>query len=124
MSESSSWNKWLPEGVPKDLHDELLNFFFAYVNPFTLFVDEPRFYRDLALCSRSSTSFSATAWYSPILHNVLLAMGSKYSQDPRISSARFQLDQEGQPIDRVSHTDQGLRFAETGNFMFCDDAFF
>lgn len=114
ISESSHWSRWLPQGVPKDLHDGLLNHFFAYVNPFTLFVDEPRFYRDLALCAQPNSTFASTAWYSPILHNVLLALGSKYSQDRRANSASWQLDSLGQPVDPISHTNQGLRFAETG----------
>lgn len=38
IADTSAWSQWLPEGVPKDLHDDLLNYFFAYVNPFTLFV--------------------------------------------------------------------------------------
>lgn len=41
IPEDSNWAEWLPAGVPKSLHDDLLNYFFAYVNPFTLFVASP-----------------------------------------------------------------------------------
>lgn len=39
-------------------------------------------------------------------------MGAKYSQDPRIQSRHFQVDQQREPISPVTHRDQGLRFAE------------
>ena len=40
-SDIPGWNTWLPPHVPPDLHDELLGYFFSYVNPFTLFVVNP-----------------------------------------------------------------------------------
>lgn len=112
VHESSGWGRWLLPEFPKELHDNFLGYFFSYINPFTLFLDEARFYRDLVYCCGLERPWAATAFYSPLLHNVLLALGSKYDIDPRAKSAVWQMDANGEPVQALSSADVGLSFAQ------------
>ncbi|CAD6583328.1 MAG: hypothetical protein CYPHOPRED_002339 [Cyphobasidiales sp. Tagirdzhanova-0007] len=113
-SQIPGWKRFLPPGIgiPGKLHDELLAYFFSYVNPFTFFVDERRFMRDMERCTSETTHVRATAFYSPILHNVLLALGSKYSKDLRIQSAIFQIGENGLPLQKIPLEERGRAFAQ------------
>ena len=68
--------------------------------------------RDMERCTSETTHVRATAFYSPILHNVLLALGSKYSKDLRIQSAIFQIGENGLPLQKIPLEERGRAFAQ------------
>lgn len=126
-SSFEGWNRFIPEGLPSDLHDELFGYFYrsvalawprcwltkiaSYINPFTQFTDQRRFLADMQRCVARSSTVQRTAFYSPLLHNVLLALGSKLSADPRIRSDNWRVDLANQPVQPVPVELRGLAFA-------------
>ncbi|GAA5900029.1 uncharacterized protein JCM6883_006067 [Sporobolomyces salmoneus] len=103
------WNKYLPalDSWDKELHDELLELFFAHFNNWCMWLEEDSFRRDLrsVLALDSTHSTSRTSHYSPLLHLVVLAIACPYSDDARasrtasqqlVTTAKSHLDEEGE----------------------------
>ncbi|KAM0792179.1 hypothetical protein ACM66B_004876 [Microbotryomycetes sp. NB124-2] len=81
------WNLNLPPDVPsfdRQLHDELIELFLNYGNTWLRFVNAQLFLQDLRTClSRTSQQRpTRTSYYSPLLHNSLLAVASGFSPRP------------------------------------------
>ncbi|GJN93253.1 hypothetical protein Rhopal_006300-T1 [Rhodotorula paludigena] len=83
------WRRHLPPELAEwdeELHEDLLARFFAYFNTWCLWVDEDSFRRDLALClSSNPLAPSRTSFYSPLLHNAIIALACALSNDTRVS---------------------------------------
>lgn len=83
------WRRHLPPELAEwdeELHEDLLARFFTYFNIWCLWVDEDSFRRDLALClSSNPLAPPRTSFYSPLLHNAIIALACALSNDPRVS---------------------------------------
>lgn len=80
------WNRDLPEdpAMTRELHDHLINLFFAYLNQWSCFVEESLFRRDMSKCLAADdpTAPLRLAHYSPLLHNALIALAAGLSPTP------------------------------------------
>ncbi|GMK56845.1 hypothetical protein CspeluHIS016_0306850 [Cutaneotrichosporon spelunceum] len=66
-------------------HEKVLRLFFDYFNPQSFWVDERKFRRDLAsspVVDGTIIRARRTAHYSPLLHNVILALGVAFLEIP------------------------------------------
>lgn len=77
---SSIWN--LPEGFDGKMHQDTLQVFFAFFNPWCWWVDEDRFRHDMTMSPAPTIPAIKrtlrTAYYSPLLHFAILAVGVMY----------------------------------------------
>ncbi|ORY78476.1 fungal-specific transcription factor domain-domain-containing protein [Leucosporidium creatinivorum] len=86
------WARNLPSesipGLDEQLHDHLLDLFFTYFNDWcgwTSGAAAPHlFRRDLACCLATPSAPQRTSYYSPMLHNAILALAVVYCSDPRV----------------------------------------
>ncbi|KAK4053695.1 hypothetical protein OIV83_001351 [Microbotryomycetes sp. JL201] len=81
------WSLNLPLDVPgldRQLHDELVELFLNYGNTWKRFVNAQLFLQDLQTCLSKSSSQRPvrTSYYSPLMHNSLLAVASAFSPRP------------------------------------------
>lgn len=79
-----------------EMHAECLRLFFAFFNPWCLWVDEERFRRDMDLHRGPEGSVinrnARTAFYSPLLHLSILAIGIMYNQNLTYTEKRAMSD--------------------------------
>ncbi|TFK73147.1 hypothetical protein BDN72DRAFT_247720 [Pluteus cervinus] len=82
------WSRHLPAAVPLDrrAHDQILDLTFRFFTSWCLRIFPPLFLRDMhrALSVPVSQPAPKTAHYSPMLHNALIALGSGFSDDPKV----------------------------------------
>ncbi|KAJ7036684.1 hypothetical protein C8F04DRAFT_1036213 [Mycena alexandri] len=82
------WSRYLPAEVTltRKEHDKILDRSFKFLTMWCLLIPQPLFLRDMhrALSVPPSDSPPRTAYYSPALHNVLLALSANFSDDPYI----------------------------------------
>ncbi|GAA6042421.1 hypothetical protein JCM8097_008444 [Rhodosporidiobolus ruineniae] len=104
------WSRNLPDlpGWDQELHDDLIDRFFCYLNSWCLFVDEPSFRADMVavLSYPVGAAPSRTSSYSPLLHCAILAIVCSFKDDPRLSDgtasqalarrAKAAIDEEGE----------------------------
>ncbi|ORY35317.1 fungal-specific transcription factor domain-domain-containing protein [Naematelia encephala] len=71
-----SWNRHLPPDVipNAEVHQEVLDIFFSYLNDWCRPVDELDFLAGLFASVTSSSPLARNAQYSPLLHNSILAL--------------------------------------------------
>ncbi|GAA6038689.1 hypothetical protein JCM8097_002347 [Rhodosporidiobolus ruineniae] len=86
------WARNLPVdlGITREAHDNLLDLFEAFFATWCNIVDMKRFRQDMATCL-SSDPLSAPAptrtdFYSPMLHNAILALSCPFYRGPRIKN--------------------------------------
>lgn len=89
-SDEIDWSKNLPTDLGIDLatHDALLDLFEAFFAPWCVVVDMPSFRRDMRICLAAQSSTPApsrTDFYSPMLHNAILALACNLYRGPRIT---------------------------------------
>ncbi|KAK0457686.1 fungal-specific transcription factor domain-containing protein [Desarmillaria tabescens] len=77
------WSRNLPvvDGFHRDIHDELIDMFFAYFNSWCYWVEPTLFKRDVAICLSFSAAppLARTSQYSGLLHNAILSLAANYS---------------------------------------------
>ncbi|KAJ7062681.1 hypothetical protein C8F01DRAFT_985817, partial [Mycena amicta] len=85
------WSRYLPDDILFDRreHDRLLDLVFKYFTSWCMRIIPTLFLRDMHRYLTHPHPYPhklKTAHYSPMLHNALLALGSAYSDDPRVRS--------------------------------------
>ncbi|KAJ7032129.1 hypothetical protein C8F04DRAFT_1359758 [Mycena alexandri] len=89
------WSRYLPAEVTltRKEHDKILDLSFKFFTMWCFRIAPPLFLRDMhrALSVPPSDSPPRTAYYSPALHNVLLALSANFSDDPCIRHLETQL---------------------------------
>ncbi|KAJ7036727.1 hypothetical protein C8F04DRAFT_1394007 [Mycena alexandri] len=89
------WSRYLPTEVTltRNEHDKILDLSFKFLTMWCLRIVPPLFLRDMhrALSVPPSDSPPRTAYYSPALHNVLLALSANFSDDPYIKHLETRL---------------------------------
>ncbi|KAK0202944.1 fungal-specific transcription factor domain-containing protein [Desarmillaria ectypa] len=91
------WSRNLPvvDGFGRDVHDELIDMFFAYFNSWCYWVEPTLFRRDMTACLSLSAAppLARTSQYSSLLHNAILSLAANYSDHtclgPRDRGAMF-----------------------------------
>ncbi|KAI5478464.1 hypothetical protein MNV49_005105 [Pseudohyphozyma bogoriensis] len=75
------WSRNLPGdlGITRQVHDNIIELFEAFFAPWCMVVDMAKFREDMYICLSSSPTSPAppprTPYYSPMLHNAILALG-------------------------------------------------
>ncbi|KAJ7170905.1 hypothetical protein C8R43DRAFT_875329 [Mycena crocata] len=85
------WSRHLPTEVPlkRREHDRILDMSFKFFTMFCLRVVPSLFLRDMyRALSRPRTCPPKTPYYSPMLHNALIALAAIFSDDPRIRDVK------------------------------------
>ncbi|KAI5477156.1 hypothetical protein MNV49_006812 [Pseudohyphozyma bogoriensis] len=81
-SASMDWARYLPKdlgvGISLETHNSILDMFDAFFAPWCLVTDMARFRDDMRRCLSAPIGSvrQRTAYYSPMLHNAILAIGS------------------------------------------------
>ncbi|KAF8241145.1 hypothetical protein L208DRAFT_1420221 [Tricholoma matsutake] len=81
------WSRYLPSAVPlsRSEHDRILDLLFKFLTSWCLRIVPDLFLRDMfRTISVPRSQTSKTTHYSPMLHNALIAVGTAFSDDPRI----------------------------------------
>lgn len=88
--ESQQWDIYLPRNedgsqlITRGQHDEVLNDFFRFFTAWTLRLVPHFFLRDLVLLTESPDPKPPINHYSPMLHNVVLAVALSFSSIPAL----------------------------------------
>jgi len=73
---------YIPDGFDEEMHQNALRAFFAFFNPWCWWVDEERFRNDMGVTPADTDTVVRqnlrTAYYSPLLHFAILAIGVMY----------------------------------------------
>ncbi|KAJ7722521.1 hypothetical protein B0H16DRAFT_1600395 [Mycena metata] len=134
------WSRYLPAEVTltRKEHDKILDLSFKFLWMWCLRIAPPLFLRDMhrALSVPPSESPPRTAYYSPALHNVILALAANFSDDPYIkhvetrslfaSAARTHIEQEyerASPWLVQTLATLGTFYADAGNRVLGDSFF-
>ncbi|BGP20612.1 hypothetical protein JCM10213v2_008775 [Rhodosporidiobolus nylandii] len=84
------WSRNLPHGlITPETHDDLLDLFEAFFSPWCGVVDMKRFREDMKVCLASpgygeAPAPTRTDFYSPMLHNAILALACSLHKGPRV----------------------------------------
>ncbi|KAJ7056964.1 hypothetical protein C8F01DRAFT_1256905 [Mycena amicta] len=86
------WSRYLPPEVPLDRreHDKIIDVSFKFWTGWCHRIAPSLFFRDMhrALSVPRGRAPPRTAWYSPMLHNAMLAICSIFSDDPFIQDPK------------------------------------
>ncbi|GAA6048761.1 hypothetical protein JCM3770_003948 [Rhodotorula araucariae] len=84
------WARNLPQdlGIDRETHDAVLDLFEAFFAPWCAVVDMPAFRRDMRVCLDASGAATPTRtdFYSPMLHNSILALGCFLHKGDRVKA--------------------------------------
>ncbi|GAA6020766.1 hypothetical protein JCM10207_002016 [Rhodosporidiobolus poonsookiae] len=82
------WQRYLPIhlGITREVHDNLLDYFEAFFAPWCMVIDVQRFRQDMTTClgPSSTPAPTRTDFYSPMLHNAVLALACSLYRGPRV----------------------------------------
>lgn len=76
-------------GIPVSLQDELISLYFTWQQPWDLMVDEVLFRESL---------YNSGRYWNPLLHNLILAVGSRFSENPDVRSDPNDPNTAGRPF--------------------------